>query len=91
MLALIRFSDKFYLVVPKQFFIPLICPTDISTTSLKAHLNPVRTLYKSRVLTWDFVVCSYNYLSTQLAPELIEAGARCYINKGKKKLQLSAQ
>ena len=26
MLALIRFSDTFYLVVPKHFFIPLISP-----------------------------------------------------------------
>ena len=30
MFALIRFSDTFYLVVPKDFFIPLICPPDIS-------------------------------------------------------------
>ena len=31
MVALIRFSDMFYLVVPKHFFkISLICPLDIS-------------------------------------------------------------
>ena len=32
--ALIRFSDTFYLVVTKFFFIPRICPPDVSNAAL---------------------------------------------------------
>jgi len=40
MSALTRFSAMFYLVVPEHFFIPLICPLDISPLIYKSTQMP---------------------------------------------------
>ena len=69
MLALIRFSDTFYLVVPKHFFIPLISPPRYKPPPpvYKHTENPILKLYKPRALKWDFTVLS---LRTSLAVEI---------------------
>ena len=60
MLALIRFSDAFYLVVPKHFFNSVYKPTRYKSPPppphLKAYTKPLMKLYKPRTLKWDFAV-----------------------------------
>ena len=63
MLALIRFSDTLYLVVPKRFFYfayikahPVISPPPLRQY---AHTKPLMTLYKPRALKWDFTICYF--------------------------------
>ena len=43
MFALIRFSDTFYVVVPPNFFIQLICPPDITPPPF---INPPKIPYE---------------------------------------------
>ena len=58
MSALICFSDTFYLIVPKHFFISLISPPGYKPPIYKPTQNPFWN-YKPRALKWDFTVCFF--------------------------------
>ena len=66
MFALIRFSDKFYLLFPKHFLLfRLYAPGYKPPPRLLAHPKPLMKLDKPRALEWDFTVFGRPYNRTE--------------------------
>ena len=65
MFALIRFSDKFYLLFPKHFLLFRLYALPPRPPRLLAHPKPLMKLDKPRALEWDFTVFGRPYNRTK--------------------------